>query len=433
MRERAAAIVKGTLLSLPAFFLGAAPFFYFYAVDPYSSLSNLGGGYALSQVPEGLYLLFVERLPQYLDWELFELTVPFTAVLAAVVYGWATLFFLWKLRRSFRADDPFGRAAVFPIFFLVFVLLFAASIHIRRAAPQYVLPLSAFFPVALGFWLVHSPGSWKPAAWAGCTVLFLLHGWTGVSWVASNAPQAEAISRSLLHTISGLEAKGVKRLYVPTLFGSELFNFYARERIIASQMTAERYPPNLALLEKDPEPAFLYPRGADNLPRTPAVLGASSETATVVFHDVIRPMRGPDRRYRQVPAASLRASASHESRAMQLVVDRDMDTLWTSTELKQPGMWVELDVGRPLMIGMVRLWNWGEHHGNYAMDLRVETSMDGVVWRGVVKRSATDYFYWSGPRVYGWECGYRWEARFPPVEARFVKITQFEDDHRSPW
>jgi hypothetical protein len=431
MRERAAAVVKGTLLSLPAFLLGAAPFFYYYALDPYSSLSNLGGGYALSHVPTGLYLLFAERVPEYLDWDLFGRAIPFAAGMAAVVYGWATLFFLWKLRKSFRADHPLCHAAVFPIFFLVFVLLCAASIHVRRAAPHYALPLSAFFPVALGFWLVRSPGSWKLAAWAGCAALFLLHAWTSVSWVVSNAPHAESLTRGLLHLIHGLEAKGVKRLYVP--IGSEILNLYARERIIASLMTGERYSPNLVALERDPEPAFLYPRGADSLTRTLEVLGASYETEPVDTLDLIRPVRGPDRRYRQVPAAALRAAASHETGAMQHVVDRDMDSFWMSNEHKRPGMWVELDLGRPLTVGMVRLWNRGEHHGNYAMDLRVETSVDGKVWHEAVKRSATDYFYWSGPRVYAWEWGYRWEARLPPVEARFVRITQYEDDRRSPW
>ena len=56
MRERLTAVLKGALLSLPAFFLGAAPFFYFYAVDPYSSVLGLGGGYALANVPTGLSL-----------------------------------------------------------------------------------------------------------------------------------------------------------------------------------------------------------------------------------------------------------------------------------------------------------------------------------------------------------------------------------------
>ena len=167
----------------------------------------------------------------------------------------------------------------FPIFFLVFVLLFAASIHIRRNAPQYAIPLSAFFPVALGFWLVHAPGAWKLAAWAGCAALFLVHGWTTMSWVVSHAPRAEASTQGHVHLIRGLEARGVKRLYTADRTpGSELLNFYARERIIASQMTAERYPPNFDALEREPDAGLPVRREARRLAPTLTVLGASYET-----------------------------------------------------------------------------------------------------------------------------------------------------------
>ena len=67
------------------------------------------------------------------------------------------------------------------------------------------------------------------------------------------------------------------------------------------------------------------------------------------------------------------------------------------------------------------------------MELRVETSLDGTAWRDAVPRSAMDYFYSSGPRVYPWEWGYRWEASFVPVPARRVRISQYEDGGRFPW
>jgi hypothetical protein len=67
------------------------------------------------------------------------------------------------------------------------------------------------------------------------------------------------------------------------------------------------------------------------------------------------------------------------------------------------------------------------------MQLRVEASADGRTWIETVPRSATDHYYGSGPRIYPWEWGYRWEARFAPTLARFVRITQYEDDGRFPW
>jgi hypothetical protein len=109
MREGMAAVLKGALLSLPTFFLGAAPFFYFHAVDPYSTVLSLGDGFALANIPTGLSLLVTERLPEYLDWTLFQSKLPFTYGLAAVVMaGHAGLPVVPG--KSFRAQHPLKSA-----------------------------------------------------------------------------------------------------------------------------------------------------------------------------------------------------------------------------------------------------------------------------------------------------------------------------------
>src|SRR5262249_14239864 len=150
-------------------------------------------------------------------------------------------------------------------------------------------------------------------------------------------------------------------------------------------------------------------------------------------YDLVRHVRPPQRRYRQVPVARLHASTSHATDRIRHVLDRDMDSAWTSVELRKPGMWVQFDLEQPVHVGMVRLWDRGEDHGSYALDIRVETSMDGRVWHDAVTRSPMEHLYSSGPRVYPWEWGYRWEARFPSVEARFVRVTQYEEDTRFSW
>jgi hypothetical protein len=433
LRERGAALVRGALLSLPAFLVGAGPFIWFYATDPYSSLANLGGGFAGDHVPAGLYVLLTERLPDYLDWNRFRPRSPLTLGLAAAVYAGATLFFLWRLRGSLGARHPLRDAAIFPIFFGVFLLLLAASAHVRRNAPQYALPLSAFFPVALGFSLVHAPPRWTLVTRAGCAAVFLLHGWTTAAAVVRNAPRAERATARHLDLIRSLESRGVERVYTQAPPGSELLNFYGRERILFSELVAERYAPNIEALERAPDPAFLYRDAAAEFGRTLAVLGGTYETEALGSLDLIRSVREGDRRYRQLSPVGLRGSASHDAAGMSRVTDRNMESAWSSVEPKRPGMWVELDLREPTRVGMVRLWNQGQHHGSYGMDVRVETSTDGRTWREAVERTSMAYFYWSGPRLYPWEWGFRWEARFAPVEARRVRITQFEDGGRYPW
>jgi hypothetical protein len=225
---------------------------------------------------------------------------------------------------------------------------------------------------------------------------------------------------------------GVNRLYTPARPGAEMLNFYSRERIIASQMTGERYEPNFDALEREPAPAFLE-RQEDTLVPTLKALRALYETEHMGTYHLFHGVREMGRRYRQVPAAALRVSTSHGTMVSGHVVDRDMRSLWTSAQPKTPGMWVTLDLGRRYTVGMVRLWSPGQYHGNYAVDLRVETSVDGRTWHGAVERTHMDYLYWSGPRVYGWEWGYRWEARFAATEARFVRMTQYERSTYHPW
>ena len=178
--ERAAARHrKGAVLSLPAFFLGAAPFFYFYAVDPYSSVRTWAAATRCARFPTGLSLL-VRRAPAAVP----RLgPVPRRRSRHARAGRSSTAgplaFFLWHLRGSFRARHPLRDAAIFPIFFLVFALLFAASIHIRRNAPHVCDP--ALRLLSGGRWRSGSgargaPGSSRRGS--GCAALFLLHGWT---------------------------------------------------------------------------------------------------------------------------------------------------------------------------------------------------------------------------------------------------------------
>ena len=208
LREGRSGVLRGALLSGPAFLLGAAPFFYSYATDPYSDIFSMGGGFSLRHIPAGLYLIFVERMPQYLDWELFGAASPSAHWLAAVVYGAALLFFLWRLRRAFGGGRSLQDAAIFPLFFLVFTVVLAASPHVRRSATGYVMPLAAVLPVALGYWVVHSGRAWKPIAGAGYAAVFLLHGWKTASFVMNDAPCAESATQADEALARGLEAQG---------------------------------------------------------------------------------------------------------------------------------------------------------------------------------------------------------------------------------
>jgi hypothetical protein len=96
-------------------------------------------------------------------------------------------------------------------------------------------------------------------------------------------------------------------------------------------------------------------------------------------------------------------------------------------------MWLKIDLGKPYSLGMVRLVNPGDQHGNYSLALQVETSLDGLHWDMIIPETRMDFYYWDGPRIYFWELNYHWACRVGPLKARYVKITNKEAEERFPW
>jgi len=75
---------------------------------------------------------------------------------------------------------------------------------------------------------------------------------------------------------------------------------------------------------------------------------------------------------------------------------------------------------------MIRLFNHGSQHGQYAYNIEMEVSVDGVVWNRIIPGTSTGPYYWDGPRIYCWELNYRWECRFGPLKARYLLIRNKE-------
>ena len=433
MRERLSAVWKGAVLSLPAFFIGAAPFFYFYARDPYSDVLKHGRRVRAAQCT---------RRP-----------VPAVRRAAAAVPRLGPFPGgrpRHALARRARLRLGPGLLPVAP----PRIIRRAASLERRRHLPdllprlhapvrrkhphpakrsEYAIPLSALLPVAIGFWLWYSRRAWKLAAWVGCAALFLVHGWETVSWVVADAPRAEASTQGHVTLVHDLEARGVTRLYLhlaARIGASQLLRARAHHCVTDDRREVSSLLRGLGTGARSRLPLSPGNRG---LVPTLKVLGASYEIEPLGDYDLVRHVRPTDRRYRQVSVDRLHASASHGSDAMRYAVDRDMESRGRVSSCGSPECGCSSTWASQSNVGMVRLWNRGEDHGTYAMDIRVETSVDGRAWHEAVPRSPMELLYWSGPRLYPWEWGYRWETRFPPVDARFVRITQHEQDPRFPW
>jgi mono/diheme cytochrome c family protein/glucose/arabinose dehydrogenase len=124
------------------------------------------------------------------------------------------------------------------------------------------------------------------------------------------------------------------------------------------------------------------------------------------------------------PVPNMRAwklTASVNPADAHLCADGDVETRWTSKADLAPGMWVQVELPATTLISGVSIDSTKSPH-DYARAYKVELSNDGTNWgRPVGEGKGT-------PGVM--------EVTFPPVNARFVRITQtgtLAPDHGLYW
>jgi hypothetical protein len=149
-------------------------------------------------------------------------------------------------------------------------------------------------------------------------------------------------------------------------------------------------------------------------------IGGTAQTATVGDYVIFHHFVPPDPRMRPVAVAGWRAWASSATEAAPLVFDRQTWTRWMAP--KNPGEWLEVDLGRARPITQVSLlsapWTPDSPSG-----LRVETSEDGEHWQ----TAASDpdvlpgMHWWKGhPRL---DDSGRVIVHFAPRQARYVRLS----------
>lgn len=99
---------------------------------------------------------------------------------------------------------------------------------------------------------------------------------------------------------------------------------------------------------------------------------------------------------------------------------RDTDSYWATDVVKQPApAWWQVDLEQPAEIGRVVVVGYFGDQRHYGFT--VETSTEGVTWDVVAD--------WRGNMKPATEAGY--ECRFDPRQARYVRVTQYENSANS--
>jgi hypothetical protein len=438
LKERIGEILKGGLLGVFLFFVGGLPFFCYFALDPQLKILGMGEGFSLKNFKEGLPLFFLERIHYFLDLDKFASLHQLYFWLGAFIYLGATVFLFWGFRRDLayllkpKSWSKISPGFILGLFALIFLVTLSSSGHIERNAPRYFFPLASFFPIALGYGVVYFPPKGRLIPIFLFLLLCFIQTETGWKYINVEAPAAEAGTKNYLRLADELAGKGIKRVYSWQNPGSEIINFYSKERIISSRPMLERYLPYEDQLERSDQVAFLDPGDKPIFPSLGVIGGSCFQEKLEAFQLYSR-FTPPLREYREISRERFRIEVSDQQPDARKMTDRRLDSQWSSGSSKTPDMWVKMDLGKMYNLGMIRLYNPGAQHGYYSLNLEIQASSDGLHWQTIVPETKMDYYYWDGPRLYFWELNYRWECRFGPMKARYLKIKNKEREERFPW
>lgn len=436
-KERTGGMIRGILFGLPGFFLGALPFFVYYIKDPFSDILGMGQGLEWANFYLGFWRVILLAIPELLDvfkYKVFSSWVPW---LVALAYICVIVYFVKSTGRNFIAlfskkAHSTGAQGLLIFFLLVYILIVSTNeLTIRIFEFRYGLAFYSFFPVACAYAVWEVGKKWRRLTVPLYGFILFAQGFFIWEWGVKEVPNYENHAQGILKLIDFLKSKGLTRAYTSYYGGSAEMSFMSKENVIFSNPLQERYYPYTLLLDQADAPAFIE-GGPGTYPSILKLIGGRCSMDQAGDYYVYHDFEEPERRYRQIDVKGLKASASHKSKEMKKVFDRDLMSGWSSHKPKAERMWVKFDLGKVHQMGMVRLFNRGSLHSNYALDVSVETSLDGIKWNEAIERTTGDYFYWSGPRIYRWEWGYRWEVRLGPVEARYIRIKQYENS-TDPW
>jgi F5/8 type C domain-containing protein/dolichyl-phosphate-mannose-protein mannosyltransferase len=228
-----------------------------------------------------------------------------------------------------------------------------------------------------------------------------------------------------------LDALGLHVVYTDDYWDGARLTFDARERIVFANPFEDRSTAFLDRADGAERAAFLFRhplRGAafeGMLRLASARYRKEPLEGFQLFHAIEPAVEGAA----DVPIVA--ATASDNAIDAPLAFDRDGTTRWTTLASQRPGMWFTADLGAAHEIAEVAFLP------RFASDaprgLRVEVSLDGQSWTRVAEART----YWGPcswargrplPSYDGWVV-----ARFSPLRARFVRLTELASDPHYAW
>lgn len=384
LNEKWKSILKNSVPAAISFFLIGLPFWIFtfkynFATFKFKSVST----------PSGAIINFLNLLGQHF---IYMFNIDNRLILVAYII--LILFFLFS---SF-SNKKYSIMTYFFISILLFYVSFRSKVY-AGGGYNCILPILTFVSAAFSYFC----RKFKMAGF--CLILLIIS--TNAKNVCTNMFEQKNTSNSykqiIYDKIKFLEDNKTFRFIGHEGYG-RVPVFFSNERIIATGFMECRYPPFEDIVESSDRIAF---EKTDNdwIFVLNNICGSYSYERELFYN--FKPFKYRTRMIRPTGYGKMRYGC-----------DRDYNTFWIN---RGDGGFV-IDLGKSYRLCKIELFN-GHHYGKYPPSCRIQTSLDGRIWKDTVYIESTQPLFWSGPRLYWHPMDGRMQWFISPVEARFVRLT----------
>jgi hypothetical protein len=267
----------------------------------------------------------------------------------------------------------------------VYPVVFSLSSRYDPGAYRYLLPVALFLPLVLGWGMIQAPRRLAQAF--GVTALVLLVVNLGTSVALARAwidPAFDGHFTDTRPAIEYLEERGIERCY-SSYFDVYSINFLSGESIVCSQPYNERFfgwpYPYADLVDSatnvayvlGPGPRFQRGHFEHDMEHNGVTYRMVERGKCRIYTDFVNASPHSDVR---VPHEAVGVAVSHYPEDAPSLADGVLTHKWRSRHAQQSGMWIRLQLDRPVRLSRLRFYYNGYHH-DHARSLDVYGIVDG--------------------------------------------------------
>jgi hypothetical protein len=138
----------------------------------------------------------------------------------------------------------------------------------------------------------------------------------------------------------------------------------------------------------------------------------------------------PEKRYNPLSRSGWQASANFNPQEAWKAIDGKKESRWSSGVPQTPGMWVRLDLGRPVSLCLLRL-ELGESLRDFPRELEIRFSLDGLRWQEV--RPLQPSLVWDGETLVREGSNGGSDFMIPETPTRYIEFRQNGQDPTYYW